>query len=308
MGDRDENKMKSFVVLGLFLLSGLAHAAGLIADTSCDMALARFDYVQAMQEAEAALKQKPDDAAAWICLARARYEQGDFNAALAALNSAAQHPASTPLAVRLGNWYGVTLRRLGRLEEAWRYQQNALRLAQQINDQAGLATALHNTAGMRYDRGDVFGALRDYQASIPINPDLAERSASYNNTGLIYQDMGDARRARQSLEAAIALNRAGNHFHHLGKHLMNLGNLERTQQRYDEARRLLDEGRALIERSGDVFWLGVAAHYRAWLANDLKQPEAARTAYAEAKRYYEQAGAAGEVARLEAEIRSVPSY
>lgn len=300
--------MKSFVVPGLFLLSGLAHAAGLVSgdsfrDSACDMALAQFDYAQATQQAETALKQNPDDAAAWICLARARYEQGNFNAALAALNSAAQHPASTSLAVRLGNWYGVTLRRLGRLEEAWRYQQNALRLAQQINDQAGLATALHNTAGMRYDRGDAFGALRDYQSSIPINPDLAERSASYNNTGLIHQDMGDVRRARQSLEAAIALNRAGNHFHHLGKHLMNLGNLERVSGHYDEARRLLDEGRALIERSGDVFWLGVAAHYRAWLANDLKQPEAARAAYAEAKRYYEQAGAAGDAARLDVETK-----
>lgn len=308
MGDRDGFKMKSFVTAGLFFACGLVHALGMVADTVCDTALARFDYVQATQEADTLLKHNSANAAAWVCLARARYEQGNFKSALEALDEAAKYPAEAALKVRLGNWYGVTLRRLGRLNEAWVYQQGALQLAQQIHDQAGLATALHNTAGMRYDRSDAFGALRDYQTSIPINPDLAERSASYNNTGLIYQDMGNARRARQSLEAAIALNRAGNHFHHLGKHLMNLGNLERTQQRYDEARRLLDEGRALIERSGDVFWLGVAAHYRAWLANDLKQPEAARTAYAEAKRYYEQAGAAGEVARLEAEIRSTSIY
>lgn len=305
--------MKSFAALGLFLLGGLAQASGLITDTACDMALARFDYPAATREADAVLKQSPDDAAAWICLARARYERGDFRSALDALsfvvlNQVAQNATQSALAVRLGNWYGVTLRRLGRLDEAWGYQQNALRLARQINDQAGLATALHNTAGMRYDRGDAFGALRDYQSSIPINPDLAERSASFNNSGLIYQDMGDIRRARQSLEAAIALNRTGNHFHHLGKHLMNLGNLERTQQRYDEARRLLDEGRALIEKSGDVFWLGVAAHYRAWLANDLKQSEAARRFYAEARHNYAQAGAAGEVARLDAEVGSLRIY
>lgn len=305
MGDRDDFKMKSFVAAGLFFACSLAHAQGMVADTACDAALAQFNYVQATQEADALLKQNQKDAAAWVCLARARYEQGHFNSALEALNEAANHPAETPLKVRQGNWFGVTLRRLGRLDEAWIYQQNALRLAQQINDQAGLATALHNTAGMRYDRRDAFGALRDYQTSIPINPDLAERSASYNNTGLIYQDMGDVRRARQSLEAAIALNRAGNHFHHLGKHLMNLGNLERTQQRYDEARRLLDEGRALLEKTGDIFWLGVAAHYRAWLANDLKQAEVARAAYGEATRYYQQAGAAGEVNRVAAELRAL---
>ncbi len=248
------------------------------------------------------MQQNPADAAIWICLARARYEQGDFTTALEALDRAAAQQPAGAVAVRLGNWFGVTLRRLGRLDKAWFYQQGALQLARQINDQAGLATALHNTAGMRYDRGDAFGALRDYQTSIPINPDLAERSASFNNMGLIYQDMGDVRRAREHLQAAITLNRSNNHFHHLGKHLMNLGNLERTQGRFDEAQRLLQEGHVLIEQSGDVFWLGVAAHYRAWLAKDRKQIESARTAYAEALAFYRKAGAAGEVARLTREL------
>jgi tetratricopeptide (TPR) repeat protein len=162
----------------------------------------------------------------------------------------------------------VTLRRLGRQDEAWVQQQAALKLAQDIGDQAGEVAALHNTAGMCYDHGDVYGALNDYQNSVAINPDAAERSASLNNTGLILQANGDIYGARQALEAAIALNRAGGHFHHLGKHMMNLGNLERQPGHYDEARRLLDEGRALVEKAGDVYWLGVAAHYYAWLDND----------------------------------------
>lgn len=298
--------MKSLLLGCFFFMTALllpmqAWADGQIPDTHCDAALSRFDYVQAKAEAEQVLKPDPADAAAWICLARARYEQGDFKTALEALTVAEKQQPAGALAVRMGNWFGVTLRRLGRGDEAWKYQQKALELARQTGYQAGLATALHNTAGMRYDRGDAFGALRDYQSSIPINPDLAERSASYNNVGLIYQDMGDYRRARQSMEAAIALNRANNHYHHLGKHLMNLGNLERMLGRYDTAKQLLDEGRALIEKAGDVYWLAVAARYRAWLANDLRQPEAAKAAYEEALKFYEQAGAAGDVASLKAE-------
>lgn len=289
--------MKSFMAAGFIFLACAAQA-----DMRCDEVLARFDYLAAMNEANALLEKSPNDAAAWICLARARYERGDFRTALEALNEAAKQPIIGPLAVRLGNWFGVTLRRLGRNDEAWRYQQTALALAKQINDQAGLATALHNMAGMRYDRGDVSGALRDYQASIPINPDLAERSASYNNVGLIHQWRGDYNQARQALEAAIALNRQGNHFHHLGKHLMNLGNLERQMGRYDEAKRLLDEGKIRVEKAGDVFWLGIAAHYHAWLARDLHQYDEMRKSYEEAKRYYEQAGAAGDAVRLEREI------
>lgn len=279
----------------LFFTAAPSHA------DSCNEALLGFDYAGAEQAASASLQAAPEDAGLWVCLARARYERGDFPRALEALNEAASRPVTGPLAVQLGNWFGVTLRRLGRGDEAWAYQQNALRLANSIGDRAGLATALHNMAGMRFDRGDAYGALRDYQASIPINPDLAERSASYNNMGLIYQDMGDPHRARQAMEAAIALNRQGNHFHHLGKHLMNLGNLERQLGRYEDARRLLEEGRALVERAGDVFWLGVAAHYRAWLAKDLHQSEAARAAYEQALGFYLQAGAAGDAARLEQE-------
>lgn len=288
--------MKSLILACLFFLAAAAQA------DPCNEALGRFDYLAAQQAANAALQASPQDAAARLCLGRSRYERGDFQGALADLNAAAKQPVSGPLAVQLGNWFGVTLRRLGRLDEAWAQQQAALRLAQAMGDQPGLATALHNTAGMRYDRGDVYGALRDYRASVAINPDAAERSASLNNTGLILQAAGDMVGAKLALEAAIALNRAGGHFHHLGKHLMNLGNLERQLGHYDEARRLLEEGRPLVEKAGDVFWLGVAAHYRAWLANDLHQTEAARAAYEEARRCYQQAGAATDLARLEREL------
>lgn len=292
--------MKRFLASGIIFLACAANA-----DQACDDALARFDYSAATDIANELLKKSANDPAALICLARARYERGDFRTALEALNEAAKQQVDGPLAVKLGNWFGVTLRRLGRGDEAWRYQQAALSLAKQINDQGGLATALHNTAGMLYERGDVHGALRDYQASIPINPDLSERSASYNNVGLIHQWRGDLAQAKQALEAAIALNRAGNHFHHLGKHLMNLGNLERQMGRYDEARRLLDEGKTWVEKAGDVFWLGVAAHYQAWLARDLRQPDVARKYFEEAKRYYEQAGAAGDLKRLEREMPQI---
>lgn len=291
--------MKSFPAAAIIFLACAAHA-----DQACDEALARFDYSAASDIANELLKKTANDASAWICLARARYERGDFRTALDALNEAARQPVSGALAVKLGNWFGVTLRRLGRNDDAWRYQQAALILAKQIKDQAGLATALHNTAGMHYERGDVHGALRDYQASIPINPDLSERSASYNNVGLIHQWRGDYALARQAMEAAIALNRQGNHFHHLGKHLMNLGNLERQTGRFDEARRLLDEGKVWVEKAGDVFWLGVAAHYQAWLARDLRQLDEMRKRHEEARRYYEQAGAAGDLQRLERELRS----
>ena len=91
-------------------------------------------------------------------------------------------------------------------------------------------------------------AVALYRESILLNPDLSERSASLNIVGLILPAQGKHTAAETWLQEAIALNRAQSHFHHLGKHLMNLGNLYREIKRFNEAEALLDEGAALIDR------------------------------------------------------------
>jgi tetratricopeptide (TPR) repeat protein len=207
--------------------------------------------------------------------------------------------------VLLQNWLGVTLRRLGRGEEAWAAQQAGLNLARSINDTPGLATALHNTAGMLYDRGYAGPAVQTYGASLAINPDAPERSASHNNIGLILQSQGDWTGAEKEMSEAIRINREGGHFHHLGKHLMNLGNLRRLQRRFDEAEALLKEGRALEEKAGDRFWLAVAHRYQGWLARDRGDVPVALTELAQAQALYLEAGApveAGQAASEHAEL------
>lgn len=266
-------------------------AGGALAEP-CGPALARFDYGEAARVAEADLAATPGLALPWICLARAHYERGDFSAALAALRQAeslAMTPAGRVLA---WNWFGVTLRKLGRREEAWRYQQAALALARQIQEPAGLGTALHNMAGLLYDTGQARAALDGYRASLAINPDAAERSASLNNMGLIEADLGHPEEAARLLQAAIELNRREGHFHHLGKHLLNLGNLRRGLGDLESAQALIAEGTPLIERAGDRYWLGWARRLAAWVALDRGQRERAEALLRLAEREFTAAGAA----------------
>ena len=218
-------------------LSGVGHASG--AMDPCNEALTRFDYPAAMAAARQALDANSRDGGQLVCLARSQYESGDFRSALVSLQAADATQLTPRQRVLLQNWLGVTLRRLGRAQEAWLAQQAGLNLARQINDTPGLATALHNTAGMLYDRGYAGPAIQTYFASLAINPDAPERSASHNNIGLILQSQGDWQGAERELNEAIRINREGGHFHHLGKHLMNLGNLRRLQKRFDEADALL---------------------------------------------------------------------
>jgi tetratricopeptide (TPR) repeat protein len=267
----------------------------------CNDSLARFDYPAAMTAARQSLAVSPQEGGQLICLARSQYESGDFRSALVSLRAADSTQPTSRQRVLLQNWLGVTLRRLGRAQEAWLAQQAGLNLARQINDTPGLATALHNTAGMLYDQGFAGPAIQSYRASLAINPDAPERSASHNNIGLILQSQGDWQGAEQELNEAIRINREGGHFHHLGKHLMNLGNLRRLQRQFDEADVLLHEGRALEEKAGDLYWLAVASRYRAWLARDRGDISLALSELARAQAHYLEAGASVEADQTKTE-------
>lgn len=277
-------------------LPGWASAEG------CDEALAAFDYARAAQLAQARLAEQPQEGTALMCEARAAYETGRFVAALDVLRRFEVLQPQGESRTYLYNWLTVTLRKLGREREAMQYGQAALARARSESSRQNLATALHNFAGLMWERLDARNAIALYLESVPLNPDLSERSASLNNLGLIYQALGQPVAAEQRLQEAIAINREHGHFHHLGKHLMNLGNLHREQGRFAEAASLLEEGAILIERAGDLYWQAVAARYRGWLARDQRDWAAAGRWLAEAARSYELAGAVADAQSTRAEL------
>jgi tetratricopeptide (TPR) repeat protein len=277
-----------WTVLALALGVPLARA------DDCHDALAAFDYAHAEHLAQTQLTRSPADAMALMCAARAAYETGHFGNALQYLRAVEQQRPQGELRTYAYNWLTVTLRRLGREREAMQYGQAALAWARREASRQNLATALHNMAGLAHAQGNAALAQTLYLESIPLNPDLSERSASLNNLGLILQAQGNRAAAERWMQEAIALNRAQGHFHHLGKHLLNLGNLYREAGRYEDARAMLDEGAALIERAGDQYWTAVAARYRGWLARDQRDWAQAGRWLALAARTYDLSGASAE--------------
>lgn len=275
---------------------------------SCEDALAAFDYAAADRLAAARLATAPADATARLCAARAAYESGRFDAALAQLRALERQNPQGAIRTAAYNWLTVTLRKLGREPEAMAYGRAALAWARREADRQNLATALHNLAGLAYTAGDPATAVLLYRESVPLNPDLSERSASLNNLGLIAQAAGDRAAAEHWLGQAIALNRAHGHFHHLGKHLMNLGNLKREAGEFEAAGALIDEGAALIERAGDRYWQAVAARYRGWLARDRGDRAAAERWLTEAAAIYADVGAAVDADATRAERARLQAY
>lgn len=275
--------------------------AGSVQADPCHAALARFDYEQAMHLSAAA----PESAAAGLCAARAAYETGQFVRAMNELRKVESGQPPGEMRTYLYNWLTVTLRKLGHEQEAMQYGRAALAWARIEPNRQNLATALHNLAGLTASAGDRHAALALYRESIPLNPDLSERSASLNNVGLLFQAAGEWAAAESWMQAAIELNRAENHFHHLGKHLMNLGNLYRALGRYSLAQRHLEDGAALIEQAHDDYWKAVAMRYSGWLARDMGDRVTARDRLHEAERRYEATGARQDAVATRAEWQAI---
>lgn len=271
----------------------------------CVEALDRFDYRQAEAIAQARLVKQATDADALLCLARSQYERGDFSRAMATL-AMTDRLALAPLQqARINNWYAVTLRKFGQLDRAWQRQQAALALAGQLGDAGTLATALHNTATLLNDYGQKSAALSHYRQSAAFNPDLAERSASFNNMALIEDELGHPAAAEQFFLAAIALNRQHGHFHHLGKHLMNLGNHYRQRQRFDEAAPLIREGLGWVGQAGDRYWIAVGHRLMAWLTIAQGKRQEAAEQLRQAIAGYEASGAAPDAKAARGELAAL---
>ena len=125
----------------------------------CHDALARFDYPAAAQLAQARLQAEAGDLSARMCAARAAYETGHFNEALAMLRSVEAARPQAESRTYAYNWLTVTLRKLGRDAEAQQYGEAALAWARRERSQQNLATALHNLTGIADARGDTVRAL-----------------------------------------------------------------------------------------------------------------------------------------------------
>jgi tetratricopeptide (TPR) repeat protein len=131
-----------------------------------------------------------------MCEARAAYETGRFVAALDILRRVEALQPQAETRTYAYNWLTVTLRKLGREREAMQYGQAALARWRGVRPASRiwrLRCTIWPDWPIREGNG-LRWRWRFIQESIPLNPDLSERSASLNNLGLILQAQGDPSR------------------------------------------------------------------------------------------------------------------
>ena len=142
-----------------------------------------------------ALQVDPNSIGALSQLAELARDQGDLDEAVRLFEEALAIDDSLPF-LHMG--YGDVLQRAGRFAEA----EEAFKLVLQLDPDAFKA---HYNLGVTYgNQGMIDQAIAEYEKALEMQPDHPEAALVHNNLGAIALDRGDASKAAEHFEQAVA--------------------------------------------------------------------------------------------------------
>jgi tetratricopeptide (TPR) repeat protein/serine phosphatase RsbU (regulator of sigma subunit) len=127
---------------------------------------------------------------------------------------------------------------IGNTDTALFYFKRALRIAEEIKDNEGIANASSNIGYIYKSRGDVYRALEYYFISLKINEKINNKfgiANTQNNIGVIYKNQGDAAKALEFYEKSLALRKELGDKKGMSASLNNIGYIYNSKADYDKA-------------------------------------------------------------------------
>jgi serine/threonine protein kinase/tetratricopeptide (TPR) repeat protein/TolB-like protein len=177
------------------------------------------------------------------------------------------------------------LRNLGQPDPALAACEEGRKLHEKAGDRAGVAEALTHAANVLYDRGDLPGADRLYEAALATYREIGNRGAeagALNNIAVVLKSQGDLDRARQLYEQVLAISREIGSRGGEAYALNNLAGVLLRKGELDEAAKLFDQSLAIRreqqDKSGIAYALdnlGVVLRRKGDLAGARKRHEEA---------------------------------
>ena len=197
-------------------------------------------------------------------------------------------------AQKLGNRYdegahlgnlGIAYAKLGQVERAIEFHEQALAIAREIGDRRGEGAHLGNL-GLAYSNlGQVERAIEYYEQALAIDREIGDRRGEGNhlgNLGIAYKNSGQVERAIEFYEQALAIDREigdrraeGADLGNLGLAYRALGQVERAIEYHQQALAIAREIGNRRSEGADLGNLGVAYRH-------LGQVERAIEAYEQA--------------------------
>jgi tetratricopeptide (TPR) repeat protein len=160
--------------------------------------------------------------------------------------------------VALLNLIGVCRYTQGHRDDALRYFEESVRVAEQVRANRGKAQALNNIALVYHDNGEPDSALKCLEESLAIareSDDQWATAVQLGNVGNIWHDKGDLDRALDYYERALAMSRELGDEWGVASDLANIGSVYLDKGILDKALQYDEE--ALATARGIGYWLGV---------------------------------------------------
>jgi tetratricopeptide (TPR) repeat protein len=145
----------------------------------------------------------------------------------------------------VSNWVGISYARLGKMQDALDYYEQALVIRREVGDRSGEGTTLNDLGLLYRNLGKMQDTLDYYEQALVISREVGNRSGegtTLNNLGLLYSNLGKMQDALDYYEQALAIYREvgdrsgeGTTLHNLGSVYNDLGKMQEALVYYQQA-------------------------------------------------------------------------
>ena len=142
----------------------------------------------------------------------------------------------------------------GEHEQAIKYENASLLLAEQLGLRSKMATAYHFLGYINNDKSNYAEALKNYNAAIKIREDMGDKRGvanTLNNMGIVYRAQGKYAEALKNYSTSLKIRDEIDDKPGMASSLHNIGNIYRDQGNYPEAIKNFFASLKIKEKLGD---------------------------------------------------------
>jgi len=258
--------------LALVLVFGLASVANANEIEKCINYFYSQNYQLALQAGQNAVRIYPLFAGAHQCLGETYEKLGDFNLSIKELKTAEKLTNNEGILAAIYSFIGTDYEDIGDLNNALLYNDRALEIARDLNNQEGESSALSNIAQIYGKQGNYDKALEYFNKSLQLTSDPSSIAITYNNIAEVYSAKGDNNKAVEYFKKAIEFDQKAGDYRGTALGMLNLGNTYTKLKNFSEAQYYLQKGLLMIQKLGDKYGEATGYYYfgKLYLAQNKK--------------------------------------
>lgn len=196
----------------------------------------------------------PHDAVLSRCVGYVYFSLGDFSKAEKYYRKALRVNKSEAMEAEILQGLASSIKYLGKYDEAIALLEKTLDIDKRLGNSNSRSQTYATLASIYGDKKDSQKSITMSLLSVDGLVKASDRSATYNNVGMAYFDMGDYRNAHFYIDMAIDIDNTHHLERYLGIHKINKGIVLQAEGLHGDAIPVLVSGVALVQGVRDQYW------------------------------------------------------